>query len=67
MVIINVAIINAITTLGAGLNLQIVAEGVESEQLKNLLETLHCNHMQGYFISVPLAANDATDLLLRSK
>jgi EAL domain-containing protein (putative c-di-GMP-specific phosphodiesterase class I) len=39
------AIINAITTLGAGLNLQIIAEGVESEQLKNLLKTLHCNYI----------------------
>jgi diguanylate cyclase (GGDEF)-like protein/PAS domain S-box-containing protein len=60
----NFAIINAITTLGAGLNLQIIAEGVESEQLKNLLKTLHCNYMQGYFFSVPLAAEQATDLLL---
>lgn len=60
----NVAIINAITTLGTGLNLQIVAEGVESEQLKNILETLHCNYMQGYFISFPLTADKATDLLL---
>ncbi len=63
----NVAIINAITTLGAGLNLQIVAEGVESEQLKNILETLHCNYMQGYFISLPLTPDKATDLLLRRK
>ncbi len=62
----NFAIINAITTLGAGLNLQIVAEGVESEQLKNLLKTLHCNYMQGYFFSVPLAVEQATDLLLKS-
>ncbi len=63
----NVAIINAITTLGAGLDLQIVAEGVESEQLKNILETLHCNYMQGYFISLPLTPDKATDLLLRRK
>ncbi|MEM8674954.1 MAG: EAL domain-containing protein [Cyanobacteria bacterium P01_G01_bin.67] len=62
----NLAIIKAITTLGTGLNLQIVAEGVESEQLKNLLETMHCNYMQGYFISLPLAADEATELLLRS-
>ncbi|MEM7593631.1 MAG: EAL domain-containing protein [Cyanobacteria bacterium P01_A01_bin.83] len=62
----NLAIINAITTLGAGMNLQIVAEGVESEQLKNLLETMNCNYMQGYFISLPLPADQATELLLRS-
>jgi EAL domain-containing protein (putative c-di-GMP-specific phosphodiesterase class I) len=62
----NFAIINAITTLGVGLNLQIIAEGVESEQLKNLLKTLHCNYMQGYFFSLPLAAEQATELLLNS-
>ncbi|MEO0013352.1 MAG: hypothetical protein RLZZ535_1741 [Cyanobacteriota bacterium] len=62
----NFAIINAITTLGAGLNLQIIAEGVESEQLKNLLKTLHCKYMQGYLFSLPLAAERATELLLNS-
>ncbi len=62
----NFAIINAITTLGAGLNLQIIAEGVESEQLKNLLKTLHCKYMQGYLFSLPLAAEQATELLLNS-
>ena len=62
----NLAIIKAITTLGKGLNLQIVAEGVESEQLKNLLETLHCDYMQGYFLSPPLTVTEATNLMLRS-
>ena len=62
----NLAIVNAINSLGTGLNMQIIAEGVESEQLKNLLETLHCKYMQGYFFSMPLAATEATDLLKQS-
>lgn len=62
----NFAIINAINSLGRDLNLQIIAEGVESEQLKNLLETLHCKYMQGYFFSKPLCATEATELLKRS-
>ncbi len=62
----NFAIINAINSLGRGLNLQIIAEGVESEQLKNLLETLDCKYMQGYFFSKPLCATEATELLMRS-
>ena len=61
----NFAIINAINSLGRDLNLQIIAEGVESQQLKNLLETLHCKYMQGYFFSKPLPATEAT-LLMRS-
>ena len=62
----NFAIIKAITTLGTGLNLQIVAEGVESEQLKNLLVTLHCNYMQGYLFSLPLSLENTTKLLSKS-
>ena len=62
----NFAIINAINSLGKDLNMQIIAEGVESEQLKNLLETLHCKYMQGYFFSQPLCATKATELLMRS-
>ena len=62
----NLAIINAIIALGKGLDLQIVAEGVESRQLKNLLETLQCNYMQGYFFSPALNATTATDFLLKS-
>ena len=62
----NFAIINAITALGTGLNLQIVAEGVESEQLKNLLETLDCDYMQGYFFSSPLSVENTTKLLVNS-
>jgi len=62
----NLAIINAIIALGKSLNLQIVAEGVESRQLKNLLETLQCTQMQGFFFSPPLNAIEATNLLLQS-
>lgn len=61
----NLAIVNAIIALGKGLDLQIVAEGVESEKLKNLLETLNCGYMQGYFFSQPLNASQATNLLLK--
>lgn len=62
----NLAIIDAIITLGKGLNLQIVAEGVESEQLKNLLATLHCDYMQGYFFSPPVTVAEATNLMLKA-
>ena len=64
---LNLAIINAIVALGKGLNLQIVVEGVETRQLKNLLETLNCGYMQGYFFSSPVSAIEATDLLLQSQ
>jgi diguanylate cyclase (GGDEF)-like protein/PAS domain S-box-containing protein len=57
------AIIKAIIALGKGLNLKVVAEGVETLELKNLLQTLECEYMQGYFFSRPLSPQDATTLL----
>ncbi|WP_237743649.1 EAL domain-containing protein [Pleurocapsa sp. PCC 7319] len=62
----DLAIINAIATLSRGLNLQIVIEGVESRQLKNLLESLHCYYMQGRFFSPPVTVAEATGWMLKS-
>ena len=57
------AIVDAIITLGQGLNLDVVAEGVETEQLKNLLVNLGCEYIQGYLFSKPLPPSAATELL----
>lgn len=62
----DVAIVNAIISLASGLELRIVAEGVETEDLKNLLLSLNCYMMQGYLFSKPLPPGEATDLLLQS-
>jgi diguanylate cyclase (GGDEF)-like protein len=57
------AMINAILALGRGLNLSVVAEGVETEEHRNLLRDLCCKDIQGYLMSLPLKAEDATQLL----
>ncbi len=59
----DVAIISAIVALSRGLNLRVVAEGVETQATKDLLQTLHCEQMQGYFFSQPLPADAATQFL----
>lgn len=59
----DMAIVDAVITLGKGLNLNVVAEGVETEQLKNLLQNLGCEYIQGYLFSKPLPAVEATKLL----
>ena len=59
----DMAIVDAIITLGQGLNLDVVAEGVETEQLKNLLVNLGCEYIQGYLFSKPLPPSAATELL----
>ena len=59
----DIAIINAVIALGKGLNLNIVAEGVETEELKAILKELGCEYMQGYLFSKPLPAAEVTKLL----
>lgn len=48
------AIIRAILSLGQGLNLEIVAEGVETQAQLSILQTLGCHGIQGYYCSPPL-------------
>jgi diguanylate cyclase (GGDEF)-like protein len=57
------AMIDAILALGRGLNLSVVAEGVETKEHRDLLRDLCCKDIQGYLMSMPLKAEDATQLL----
>ncbi len=57
------AIASAVIALGHGLNLNIVAEGVETKEQLDCLRSLQCEEMQGYFFSRPLSVENATELL----
>lgn len=57
------AIISALVALGAGLGLRVVAEGVETVAVKELLQRLGCRTMQGYLFSRPVDAQALTALL----
>jgi EAL domain-containing protein (putative c-di-GMP-specific phosphodiesterase class I) len=60
------AIVQSIITLGHLLELNVIAEGVETvEQLQRLVE-LRCPCVQGYWFSRPLAAAEITELLTHS-
>lgn len=50
------AITGAIITLGRTLNLEVVGEGIESEETLDYLQQNGCNQAQGFFISRPLPA-----------
>ncbi len=52
----SLAIVTAIIGLAHGLNLHVVAEGVETEAQYQLLQRLGCDTIQGYYISRPIAA-----------
>lgn len=59
----DVAIITSIIALGRGLNLAVVAEGVETTEQLDALRSLDCDEMQGYFFSKPMTAEHATQFL----
>ncbi|MDE3223840.1 MAG: EAL domain-containing protein, partial [Nitrospirota bacterium] len=59
------SITKAIITLGHCLNLNVVAEGVETEGQAAFLRSQRCNEMQGYYFSHALAP-DALGQLLES-
>jgi EAL domain-containing protein (putative c-di-GMP-specific phosphodiesterase class I) len=50
----NSAIVQAISTLGARLGLQILAEGVETADELNALRAFQCDRMQGTLIAEPM-------------
>ncbi|MEO0574613.1 MAG: EAL domain-containing protein [Pseudomonadota bacterium] len=49
------AICNAIISMAHSLNLKVVAEGVEDRAQLNYLTQQHCDQIQGYYFSKPLA------------
>lgn len=57
------AIVQALINLGRGLDLRIIAEGVETQEQFNLLQEFGCHVMQGFFFSRPVSAAGATYLL----
>lgn len=55
---IDMAIVKAIITMGEGLEVDIVAEGVENREQADILRELQCDYAQGYFIQKPLASHE---------
>ena len=49
--------------LAHGLDLNVVAEGVETEEQRKLLRLLRCDQMQGYLFSVPIAKDKMEEML----
>jgi len=59
------AIVRAMVALGHGLNMRIVAEGVETELQLAMLRELGCDEFQGYLFARPLEAAAVPALLAR--
>jgi diguanylate cyclase len=58
------SIVKSIIQLADGLNINIIAEGVETQEELNWLKYNHCHMIQGYFFSRPLAIEDLKVFLL---
>jgi EAL domain-containing protein (putative c-di-GMP-specific phosphodiesterase class I) len=58
---------SAIIVMAKTLNLNIVAEGVETREQLELLRSQGCPILQGYYFSKPLSADNMTELLLKQK
>jgi len=56
-------ITRAITLLGKALDLEMVAEGIETEAEVNFLRSLHCHYGQGYYFARPLPPEAAAVML----
>jgi EAL domain-containing protein (putative c-di-GMP-specific phosphodiesterase class I) len=57
------AITTAIISMAKSLNLKVIAEGVENEGQMLFLRAHQCDEIQGYYLSKPLAVDEAADKL----
>jgi len=59
----NISIVNAMIAMGRGMNLNVVAEGVETESQRARLQQMQCHEVQGYYYSAPVSSHEATAML----
>ena len=60
------AIVTATIAMAHSLNLDVIAEGVETSEQLQFLKQHHCEEVQGYYFSRPLPAAEMTELLLKA-
>ncbi|ANV87691.1 bifunctional diguanylate cyclase/phosphodiesterase [Picosynechococcus sp. PCC 11901] len=58
----DVAITNSIIALAHSLQIEVIAEGVETIEQVNYLKSVGCNKLQGYYYSRPICAKDFAEL-----
>ncbi|NJC85940.1 putative bifunctional diguanylate cyclase/phosphodiesterase [Planosporangium mesophilum] len=58
------SIVRAVLAIAESLDLRVVAEGIETEEQREMLIELGCRTGQGYLMSRPVTADEATALLI---
>lgn len=61
------SVLNAIIVMATGLNLGVIAEGVETQSQYHFLKAKLCNEAQGYMLSMPLTTDEAENFLKNKK
>jgi diguanylate cyclase (GGDEF)-like protein/PAS domain S-box-containing protein len=59
------SIINTIVAMAKGLNLKVIAEGVETQQQLDFLREIDCDTAQGFFFGKPLTPDVIMQLLIQ--
>jgi diguanylate cyclase (GGDEF)-like protein len=59
----NLGIVKTIVNMAHCLNLEVVAEGIETEEQRSILEDLGCQYGQGFLFSRPLDVQAMTNLI----
>jgi diguanylate cyclase (GGDEF)-like protein len=59
----NQSILRAIIAIAAGIELGVIAEGVETDQQLDFLKKEHCDEIQGFLISRPMTEEKTTEYL----
>jgi len=54
----DLALCKAIIVMAHALGMQVIAEGVETAQQRDLLASVECDYVQGYFYARPMSATD---------
>ena len=57
------SVLRSVITLAHNLKLKVVAEGIEDDEQRMLLQTMGCDYGQGYLFSRPLSVQAAEDFL----
>ncbi|MEH6616330.1 MAG: EAL domain-containing protein [Porticoccus sp.] len=59
----DLALVKAIVTMSKSLNLDVVAEGVETYEQMDMLRSLGCEYAQGYYYSKPIPAYELLEFI----
>lgn len=63
----SITIVSAIIAMAKELGVNVLAEGVETEEQLEFLRKKGCNYIQGYYFSKPVDVSGFTQLLLKSR